>query len=101
MATAYLRGRNAMGLERHEGFSRAVAYFEQAVTLQPDFAEAHAILAVALQFLFGGPYTPHQAVPKAEAAARQALKIDDTLPRAHRVLGRMLHLYYWRWDDRG
>ena len=97
---AYLRGRNAMGLERHEGFSRAVAYFEQAVTLQPDFAEAHAALAVAqLQFLFGGPYAPHQVIPKAEAAARQALKIDDTLPRAHRVLGRMLHLYYWRWDD--
>ena len=66
---------------------RAVGYFEQAVAIEPDFAEAHAELALTqMQFLFGGPFSPHQTVPKAEAAARKALQLDDTLapgaPRA-------------------
>jgi tetratricopeptide (TPR) repeat protein len=52
-----------------------------------------------VQFLYGGPYSPHQVVPKAEAAARKALQLDDTLTRAHRALGLILNLYYWRWEE--
>ena len=80
---AYLNGLGARGVERHEGFRRAVAYLEQAVAIQPDFAAAYAELAmVQVQFLFGGPYSPHQIMPQAEAAARKALQLDDNLPRA-------------------
>jgi tetratricopeptide (TPR) repeat protein len=97
---AYLNGLSARGLQRHEGFRRAVGYLEEAVAIQPDFAEAHAELAlVQVQFLYGGPYSPHQIIPKAEAAAREALRLDDTLPKAHRALGRILSLYYWRWEE--
>ncbi len=79
---AYLKGLTAQGQQQFEGFRRAVAYYEEAVGIQPDFAEAHAALAVAqLQFLFGGPLSPHEAIPKAEAAARRALQLDDTMSR--------------------
>jgi TolB-like protein/DNA-binding winged helix-turn-helix (wHTH) protein len=82
---AYLNGLSETGLQRHEGFRRAVGYLEEAVAIQPDFAAAYAELAmVQVQFLFGGPYSPHQ-VPKAEAAARKALQLDDNLRRAHRA----------------
>jgi TolB-like protein/DNA-binding winged helix-turn-helix (wHTH) protein/Tfp pilus assembly protein PilF len=97
---AYTKGLNARGLQRHEGFRRAVAYLEEAITIQPDFAEAYAELAIVqVQFLYGGPYSPHQVIPKAEAAARTALRLDDNLPNAHRALGQILNLYYWRWDE--
>ena len=97
---AYVKGLNARGLQRHEGFRRAVAYFEEAIAIQPDFAEAYADLAIVqVQFLYGGPYSPHQVIPKAEAAARKALQLDDNLPKAHRALGQILNLYYWRWDE--
>jgi DNA-binding winged helix-turn-helix (wHTH) protein/tetratricopeptide (TPR) repeat protein len=93
---AYLNGVEAMGLQKHEGFTRAVAYLEEAVTLQPDFTEGHAALALAqLQLLFGGPLSPREVVPKAEAAARRALELDETVAQAHRVLGQILLLYYW------
>ena len=70
------------------------------MAIEPDFAEAHAELALTqMQFLFGGPFSPHEAVPKAEAAARKALQLDDTLAQAHRVLGQILALYHWRWED--
>ena len=97
---AYLKGLTARGLERHDGFRTAVAYLEQAVAIQPDFGEAYAELAlVQVQFLFGGPLTPREAIPTAEAAARKALQLDDTLPRAHWALGQILSLYYWRWSE--
>jgi TolB-like protein/DNA-binding winged helix-turn-helix (wHTH) protein len=97
---AYINGLTARGLQRHEGFRRAVTYLEEAIAIEPAFAEAYAELAmVQVQFLFGGPYSPHQLVPKAEAAARKALQLDDNLPRAHLALGQILNLYYWRWEE--
>jgi TolB-like protein/Tfp pilus assembly protein PilF len=97
---AYLKGLTAQGQQRFEGFRRAVAYFEEAVLIQPDYADAHAALALAqLQFLFGGPLSPREVIPRAEAAARRALELDDTLPRAHRALGQILALYYWRFEE--
>ncbi len=57
---AYIKGLTSQGLQRFEGFQRAVAYFDEAIRIQPDFAEAHAALAYAqLQLLFGGPMSPH------------------------------------------
>jgi len=94
---AYLKGLTIRG---QFAFSRAVAYFEQAIAIDPDFAEAHAALAVTqLQFLFGGRFSPHEAAPKAEAAARKALQLDDTLADAHLALGQILALYHWRWEE--
>jgi TolB-like protein/DNA-binding winged helix-turn-helix (wHTH) protein/Tfp pilus assembly protein PilF len=96
----YLKGLESHGLQRHEGFRRAVTYFEEAAAIQPDFGEAYAALALSqLQLLFGGPLSPHETIPKAEAAARKALQLDETLPRAHWALGQILSLYYWRWED--
>jgi TolB-like protein/DNA-binding winged helix-turn-helix (wHTH) protein/Flp pilus assembly protein TadD len=93
---AYLKGITARG----GSFRRAVAYFEHAIAIQPDFGEAYAELAMTqLQFLYGGPLSPRETVPKAEAAARKALQLDDTLPRAYLALGVILNLHYWRWEE--
>ena len=97
---AYLKGLTAQGQQRHEGFRRAVAYYEKAVAIQPDFGEAYAAMALAqMQLLFDGPIAPHEVIPKAEAAARKALELDDTLTRAHRALGQILILYHWRVEE--
>jgi TolB-like protein/DNA-binding winged helix-turn-helix (wHTH) protein/Flp pilus assembly protein TadD len=97
---SYLKGREVGGRQNFDAFRQAVAYFEDAVAKQPDFALAHAAMAHAqLQFLFGGPLSPRETIPKAEAAARKALQLDDTLAQAHRLLGAILHNFYWRWED--
>jgi tetratricopeptide (TPR) repeat protein len=60
---------------------------------------AHAALAQAqLQFLFTGPLSPREVIPKAEAAARKALLLDETLALPHRTLGEILHSFYWQWE---
>ena len=97
---AYLKGMGERGLQRHEGYQRAVAYFEKAVAIQPDFAEAYGELAITqVQFVFGGPFSPHETMPRAEATARKALEIDDTIAQAHQALGQVLALYHWKWDE--
>ncbi len=96
----YLKGVFAMGKTSFEGFRTAVAYFEQAIARQPDFAEAYAALAQAQhQFLFAGPLSPRETMPKAEAAARKSLDLDATIPQAHRTLGAILHQFHWKWEE--
>jgi DNA-binding winged helix-turn-helix (wHTH) protein/Tfp pilus assembly protein PilF len=97
---AYLKGVLAGGQQTTEGFKTAVQYYEKAVALQPDFAVAHAAMAKAqVQFLYTGPLAPRDVVPKAEAAARTALKLDETLSEAHTTLGTILQQFYWQWNE--
>ncbi len=97
---AYLKGLAAAGLVTYEGNRNAVAYFEEAVAKQPDFALAYANLGIAqLQFLYAGPLSPRETVPKAEAATRKALQLDETIPLAHQALATILRAYHWQWED--
>jgi tetratricopeptide (TPR) repeat protein len=99
---AYLKGLSAKGMQRYEGFQRAAQYFEEAITLQPDFAEAYAELALTrVQFLYGGPVSPRDAITRAEQAAKEAIRLDDQLGQAHWALGRILNLYYWKFEEGG
>ena len=96
---AYLKGVFAMGRQSYEGFRSAVAYFEEAVARQPDFAAAYGAMAQAQhQFLFVGPLSPRETMPKAEAAARKALELDDTVAQAHQTLGGILQHFHWQWE---
>ena len=90
----FLKGQAAGGRVSYEGNLAAVSYYEQAIAKQPDFAKAHASLALAhIQFLFGGPLPPDEILPKAEKEARTALDLDDTQRDARRALIRVLTTY--------
>ena len=96
---AYMKGVTSMGMP-YESNRRAVVYFEEAIARQPDFAQAYAELAVAqFQFLFSGPLSPREAIPKAEAAARRAVELDETLARAHWMVGQILSTFHWKWAE--
>jgi adenylate cyclase len=71
--------------------AEAQRLFAEAITLDPNFAAAHAFLAYSH---FGGAHLafeePHQAMQLARDGALRALSIDDKEPVAHLVLGRVL-----------
>lgn len=79
---------------------KSVEYFEAAVREEPKYAPAHAGLASGYALLAMAPIDllpPRQAMPKAEAAARKALELDDSLAEAHAALALVQHHYHWDW----
>jgi TolB-like protein/DNA-binding winged helix-turn-helix (wHTH) protein len=85
---AYLRGHYSWVVGRNVDAGR---YYQQAVDIQPDYALGWSGLAdyyamVAIR----GEVDPLQALPHAEAAARKAVELDDSLSRAHASLGGMI-----------
>lgn len=89
---AYLRGRAFWNKRNGEGFSNAIAYFQQAIDIDPNYALAYAGLADSyilkrIYVLLQPGETLQQMEVKAKAAAEKALKIDETLAEAHASLG--------------
>jgi tetratricopeptide (TPR) repeat protein len=97
---AYLKGLQYADQQTDEGQRRSIDLLEQAVQIDPQFALAHARLAMSYAtFYMGGGLEPREFYPKAEAAALRALKIDDTVSEAYVALGRAMLYYNWNWAD--
>jgi tetratricopeptide (TPR) repeat protein len=84
--------------QTYEGFQDGISYCQQAIDKDPTFAAAYARMGVYyLQFSFVGKLKPRQFMPQAEAAARRAIELDDTLAEGHAVLAAVLHRFRWDW----
>lgn len=93
----YLQGRFYHYKRTSDGIAKAIAYFQQAVGKDPNFALAYAGLADSYLISSQGPISPREAMPKAEAAARKALELDDSLGEAHASLAGFEVRYKWDW----
>ena len=84
---------------RHEGdLKRAIDYFQQAIKKDPLYAFPYIGIADTFNLLgHFGFLPPGEAFPKAKAAAKKALEIDDTLGEAHTSLGWISTMYDWDW----
>ena len=95
----YLQGRYSWNQRTEAGLKQAVRYFERAITMDSDYAQAYAGLADAYVLLpERGPTRPAEVYPKAEAAALRALALDSTLAEAHTSLGYVLEVKEWEWQ---
>jgi len=87
---AYLRGHYYWDVLRNKDAGR---YYQQAVDIQPDYALGWTGLADYYAMVaLSGEVDPLQALPQAEAAARKAVELDNSLPRAHATFGGMIFL---------
>ncbi len=77
----------------------AIANFEQALLLDPDYALALAGMAdvYALQPVWHYA-PPHEAFPKAREYAERALALDGTLAGPHATLAYLDARYDWNWE---
>jgi len=95
----YLRGRFLLSTQGDVEARKGMAYFQRAIQKDPNYALAYAGLAesyITLSQPWNGDLTPQEALPQAEAAARKALEIDDSLGEAQLALARV-SLYHWDW----
>jgi len=99
---AYLRGRYLLHAMKPAEIRKGLENFELAVKLDPEYAPAQAGLASAWALLAIAPFDvlpPHEAMPKAEAAARKSLALDEGLAEAHAALALVHHHYHWNWKE--
>ena len=90
----YLKGRFFWNKRTGADLLKSIDYFKQAIEKDQKYALAYAGLADAYVLL--PPYgaaSPSESFPQAEAAARKALELDDTLAEAHTSLGQVLLFY--------
>jgi tetratricopeptide (TPR) repeat protein len=87
----YLKGRFFWSKRTGDDLNKAIDYFDQAIAIDPKYARAYAGLADAYTLLPALTATaPRDSFPKAKAAARKALEIDNSLAEAHVSLGSAL-----------
>ncbi len=89
----YLRGRYLVVQRTRATIEGAVGEFEKAIALDPDYALAHAELAIATLLLIRRSYgdlTVTEAIARAAPHAEQAMALDPTLAEAHAATGFLL-----------
>jgi serine/threonine-protein kinase len=88
----YLKGRYYAGQFTAEGLEKGFDFLRQAIAIDPSYALAYDGLAYAYQIQEGVFVSPLEVMPKAKAAARKAIDLDETLAAAHVELATV---YFW------
>jgi TolB-like protein/DNA-binding winged helix-turn-helix (wHTH) protein/Flp pilus assembly protein TadD len=101
---SYLKGRYFWNKRTADGLKAALAYFNQAIDEDPNYAQAYSGLADTYGLLGDWQYAvmpSKEALPKAKAAAVKALELDSSLSEAHSSLGYCLRSFDWDFDSAG
>jgi serine/threonine-protein kinase len=90
---AYLKARTIWNRNLRDQTDEVVALYQQAITLDPNFALAYAGLAEAEL-----GYARREANPtRAREYAQKAIALDRTLAEAHTTLARISAAHLWDW----
>ena len=94
----FLKGRFEVYKMTREGLDKSLEYFTQAIALDPSYALAYDGIGYCWYNKgFLGFVAPREAMPKARAAVRRALELDDSLAEAHATLGIIQAIFDWDW----
>jgi non-specific serine/threonine protein kinase len=95
----YLKGRFFWAKFTPDKIQKAIAFYQEAIEKDPNYALAYAGLADCYSLLGSvlGTIKPSEAFPRAKAAAEKALSLDDSLSDAHASLGFFSLFYGWDW----
>jgi tetratricopeptide (TPR) repeat protein len=93
----YLKGQFYWNQRTPESLNRAVDSFTQAVVRDPAYAQAYVGLAESYNLLREFSVMPAtEAYPRALAAEKKAVELDDASAEAHTDLA--FTTLYWKWD---
>jgi len=95
---AYLHGLHDSELRTKSSFQRAISEFQQAITIDPNYAPAHAALARLYSLApVVGAMAPLESMPLAREAALRAVTLDPSLAAGHSTLGFILAHFDFDW----
>src|SRR5579863_2518389 len=95
----YLKGAYLLKKRRPDGIRRAVEYQQEAIRLEPDWAEPYygAAMSYIVRTIYG-ELPPGTALPEAENLVSKGLSLDENSAILHSTLG-MLRMFQWRWAE--
>lgn len=98
--TQYLKGLHFKNKITPADTRKAIECFKQAITIEPGYAEAHAMVAQCYCSLGTmGQMIPHTAFEIGHQYADKALELDNNIAEGH-IAKAMAYLYYeWKWQD--
>jgi TolB-like protein len=92
----YLKGAHLLKKRRPDDVRRASEYFQEAIRLDPGFAEPYYGAAMFYNISAAyGALPPRSALPQAEGLLSKELALDENSTRLHSTLG-MLRTFQWR-----
>jgi TolB-like protein/DNA-binding winged helix-turn-helix (wHTH) protein len=95
---AYLQGKYFYARGDRESIEKAIAYYEQAINLDPNYAPAWAALSSARSFQAGAfPGSLGERYGRAREAAERALALDPFLAEGYAALGSVKRDFDWDW----
>ena len=96
---AYLKGLYYWWQWSEEGATNALRHFRRAIEIEPNYAPAHA--GMALVIITGSGWLqiwpPREGVPKGKEIAQKAIELDPTLADGYIALGQALMNFDWDW----
>jgi serine/threonine protein kinase/tetratricopeptide (TPR) repeat protein len=96
---AYLKGRYHWNKRTKRDLEKSIEYYEEAIRIDSDYAEAYAGLAEAYTILRNwGFYPAKEANQKAKEYANKALSIDNQSAAAYSVLAMESMEYDFDWE---
>jgi|RhiMethySRZTD1v2_1073278.scaffolds.fasta_scaffold00038_18 serine/threonine protein kinase/tetratricopeptide (TPR) repeat protein len=96
----YLKGRHFWYRRSPDALRKGVELLQQATSLDPSFALAHAAVAEAhasMGWDLFGLTAPSESFPLAKLAAQRALELDPNCAEAHAALGNTAMGFDWDW----
>src|SRR5262249_31612836 len=96
----YLRGRYCWNKRTEAGYNKAIEFFQRALAIQPDYAQAYAGLADSYALLGTwkeGGLPRAETISLARSNALRAIQLDDNLAEAHASLASISYVYDWNW----
>jgi TolB-like protein/Tfp pilus assembly protein PilF len=98
--THYLRGLHYLNKITPADSRKAIECFEEAIALEPNYAQAYARSAGAYSHLaVTGQMLPDTAFEVVKRYADKALQVDDTIAEGHIAKGSAYLFYDWKWKE--
>ena len=95
----YLKGAHLLKKRRPDDVRRAFEYFQEAIRLDPGFAEPYYGAAMFYNVSAAyGVLPPRSVLPHAEELLSKGLALDENSTRLYSTLG-MLRVFQWRWAE--
>jgi tetratricopeptide (TPR) repeat protein len=95
----YLKGLYFWNRRLEGGMKLAMEHFQQAIEKDPSYTLAHVGIADTYNITgFFGFLPPGETFPRAKAAAKRTLEIDESLGEAHASLAFSYSFYDWNWS---